>query len=64
MQAQRLAFDDEAAIAAAIDEALAEHGGDAREAIKSLLEKIAFLEAARDRALGLVSVGYARGKLE
>jgi hypothetical protein len=41
----------------------AEYGGNPREAIRALLAKVAFLEAARDRALDLVSFGYARGKL-
>jgi hypothetical protein len=51
------------ALDSAAKEAIAEHGGDARETIKALLEKIAFLEEARDRALDLVSFGYARGKV-
>ncbi|REF89621.1 hypothetical protein DES32_0848 [Methylovirgula ligni] len=64
MQAKRPAFDEEAAAAAAIDEALAEHNGDARAAIRSLLEAVSYLEKARDRALDLVSVGYARGRVD
>jgi hypothetical protein len=51
------------ALDSAAEEAIAEHGGDARETVKALLEKIAFLEEARDRALDLVSFGYARGKV-
>ncbi len=47
----------------AVDEAIAEHGGDARAAIRSLLETVSYLEKARDRALDLVSRGYARGTL-
>ena len=63
MQAQRPAFDEDAAIAAAVDEIIAEHCGDARAAIRSLLEQISYLEKARDRALDLVSFGYARGEV-
>jgi hypothetical protein len=48
----------------AAEEAITAHGGDAREAIRALLSRIAFLEAARDRALDLVSFGYARGKVD
>lgn len=55
--------DDDAYLKEAVDELVAEHGGDAREAIKALLGKVAFLEAARDKALDLVSFGYARGRL-
>jgi hypothetical protein len=54
---------EENALDAAVEEAIIEHGGDARQAVKALLEKIAFLEEARDRALDLVSFGYARGKV-
>jgi len=54
--------------AEAVDDAIAAHGGDARDTVKALLEKIAFLEAARDRALSLasswVSWGFVRGKFE
>jgi hypothetical protein len=45
------------------DEAIAEHGGNARDAVKALLGKVAYLEAARDRAVALVSYGYARGRI-
>jgi hypothetical protein len=62
--AEHATNDDEASLAAAADEAIAEHGGDAREAVKALLGKVAYLEAARDRALALVSFGYARGRLK
>ncbi len=54
---------DDAALMAAVEEAIKDHGGDAKAALKSLLVSNAFLEAARDRALDLVSTGYARGKL-
>ncbi len=47
-----------------VDEIIAEHGGDARAAIRALLQSVSYLEAARDRALVLVSYGYARGKLD
>ncbi len=46
-----------------VEEILAEHGGDARAAIRALLASVSYLEKARDRALDLVSYGYARGKL-
>lgn len=55
---------DEARLEKSIEEVIAEHGGDSREAIKALLERLAYLEAARDKALDLVSFGYARGKVE
>jgi hypothetical protein len=54
---------EENALDLAADEALAEHGGDARQTVKALLGRIAFLEAARDRVLDLVSFGYARGRV-
>ncbi len=62
MQAQRPAFDDDL-LAAGVEEIIAEHGGDAGAAIRALLERVAYLEAARDQALDLVSYGYARGNL-
>jgi hypothetical protein len=55
---------DEDDLNLATEEVLAEHGGDARQTIKALLGKIAFLEVARDRVLELVSYGYARGKVD
>ncbi len=61
--AERPTIDEDADLAAA-DEAIAEHGGDAREAVKALLGKIAYLEAARDRAVALVSYSFARGRVE
>lgn len=61
---ERPEADEETTLAAEVDEAIAEHGGDAREAVKALLGKVAYLEAARDQALSLVSYGYARGKLD
>lgn len=61
--ADKPSADDDAHLVQAADELIAEHGGDAREAIKELLGKVAFLEAARDRALDFVSFGYARGKV-
>jgi hypothetical protein len=47
-----------------VEEILAEHGGDARMAIKALLQSVSYLERARDRAIALASYGYARGKLQ
>lgn len=57
------AADDEGLLDQGIEEILAEHGGDVRAAIRSLLEQVSYLEKVRDRALVLVSYGYARGKL-
>ena len=54
---------DEAALTSAIEEVIAEHHGDLRAAIRGLLVKNAFLEAARDKALDWVSRGYVRGAL-
>ncbi|QAY96729.1 hypothetical protein CWB41_14130 [Methylovirgula ligni] len=51
------------ALAAAVDATIAEHGGDARAAVATLLEAVADLEAAKESALGLVSKGFARGRL-
>jgi hypothetical protein len=53
---------DEMALDLAAEEAIAEHGGDARAAVRSLLVTKAVLEAARDRAIGWVSYGYTRGR--
>ncbi len=47
-----------------VEEILAEHGGDARAAIRALLAQISYLELARNRAVALASFGYARGKLQ
>jgi hypothetical protein len=47
-----------------VEEILAEHGGDARAAIRALLAQISYLELARNRAIALASYGYARGKLQ
>jgi hypothetical protein len=46
-----------------VEEILAEHGGDARAAIRASSEQISYLELARNRAVALASYGYARGKL-
>jgi hypothetical protein len=66
MQAQRdqTAANDDELLAEGVDEIMAEHGGDARAAIRALLQAVSYLEKARDRALVLVSYGYARGKVE
>ncbi|MEJ0052057.1 MAG: hypothetical protein WDN02_12765 [Methylovirgula sp.] len=53
---------DEADLTNAVDATIAEHGGDAREAVKALLICNALLEQAHDRALTLVSHGYMRGR--
>ncbi|MEI9916491.1 MAG: hypothetical protein WDN29_12640 [Methylovirgula sp.] len=52
---------DEADLTSAADAMIAEHGGDAREAVKALLICNALLEQAHDRALTLISHGYMRG---
>lgn len=53
---------DEVALAVAVEDTIAEHGGDARAAVRALLISIAYLETARDRAINLVSRGYTRGR--
>jgi hypothetical protein len=40
-----------------IDEILAEHNGDVREAIRALLAQISYLELARNEAIALASFG-------
>ncbi len=47
-----------------VEEILAEHGGDARKAVRALLAQISYLELARNRAVALASYGFARGKLQ
>ena len=66
MQAQRdqSAANDDDLLTDGIEEILAEHGGDARAAIRALLAQISYLELARNRAIALASYGYARGKLQ
>lgn len=44
-----------------VEEVIAEHGGDLREAIRALVIARTVLELARDRALDWVSYGYTRG---
>ena len=64
MQAQpadQPAANDDSYLEVGVDEIIADHGGDARKAVRSLLEQVAYLEAARDRALVLVSYGFVRG---
>lgn len=55
---------DDSVLETVVDEAIAEHGGDARAAVRALVVANAYLEAARDRAIELVSKGYVRGRLE
>jgi len=55
---------DEPELEREVDEAIAEHGGDARETVKALLVANAYLEAARDKALNLTSTGFIRGRFE
>jgi hypothetical protein len=47
----------------ATDQAIAVCGGDAREAVKSLIVANHFLETDLERLRAAVSTGYARGKL-
>lgn len=61
--ASSAAANDDDLLAEGVEEIIREHGGDARAAIRALLEQISYLEKARDRALNMVSFGYARGRL-
>jgi hypothetical protein len=45
----------------AVDEAIAECSGNMRDAMRELIAACRYLEAARDRALDMVSRGYVRG---
>ena len=67
MQARPVAkatADDNDLLNEGVEEILAENGGDARKAIRALLDQISYLELARNRAIALASYGYARGKLQ
>jgi hypothetical protein len=48
---------------AAADQAIAACGGDAREAVKTLIVANDFLEAQLEELRSKVSTGYARGRL-
>jgi hypothetical protein len=48
---------------AAVDQAIAACGGDAREAVKALIVANAFLETDLEKLKAAVSTGYARGRL-
>jgi hypothetical protein len=48
---------------AAADQAIAACGGDAREAVKTLIVANHFLETDLEKLRAAVSTGYARGKL-
>jgi hypothetical protein len=48
---------------AAVDQAIAACGGDAREAVKALIVANAFLETDLEKLKAAVSMGYARGRL-
>ena len=48
---------------AAVDQAIAACGGDAREAVKALIVANQFLETDLEKLKAAVSPGYARGKL-
>ena len=62
--AETAAANDDDLLDGGVEEILAEHGGDARAAIRALLAQISYLELARNRAIALASYGYARGKLQ
>ncbi len=54
MQAQpapQPAADDDSYLEEGIDEIIAEHGGDARAAVRALLQSVSYLEKARDGPL-------------
>ena len=48
---------------AATDQAIASCGGDAREAVKTLIVANHFLETELEKLRAATSTGYARGKL-
>jgi hypothetical protein len=48
---------------AAVDQAIAACGGDAREAVKALIVANAYLETDLEKLKAAASVGYARGQL-
>jgi hypothetical protein len=48
----------------AADQAISVCGGDAREAVKTLLVAVDFLEAQVDDLRAAVSAGYARGRYD
>ena len=54
---------DDTLMGEGVEEIIAEHGGDVRAAIRSLMQTVSYLEAARDRAMVLVSYGYGRGRM-
>ncbi len=62
--AETAVANDDDLLNAGVEEIITEHSGDMRAAIRALLQSISYLEAARDRAMVLVSYGYARGKVE
>lgn len=62
--AKKTRANDDSLLAQGVEEIIAEHDGDLRAAIRSLLEAVSYLEKARDRAVALVSYGYARGRFE
>jgi hypothetical protein len=64
IKSQKTLANDDDLLSEGVEEIIAEHGGDVRAAIRALLQSVSYLEAARDRALVLVSYGYARGKFD
>ena len=46
-----------------VEAIITDHGGNARAALRSLLEMVSYLEKARDRALVLVSYGHGRSRV-
>lgn len=64
MSSEPAKFDQEdSALEAAVDEAIAECDGDARAAVRALIVANTYLEEARNRAIEMVSRGYVRGRL-
>jgi len=55
-------IEDFSALESEVDQAIAENGGDAREAVRALLSANAHLEVERDHALGMLSRGFVRGQ--
>jgi len=55
-------IEDISALESEVDWAIAEHGGDAREAVRVLLTANAHLEVQRDQVLGMLSRGFVRGQ--
>jgi hypothetical protein len=62
-RADALDTSDADQLEAATDQAIASCGGDAREAVKTLIVANHFLETELEKLRAATSTGYARGKL-